>query len=113
MGRMSDAHLRVFAEQSLSKDANCSYTLIFAPEQELANYFGAPHIDTALKQLSCPYTLITGKPTLFINHKVRQQWQKFVPDDSIISLLDYGHLLPMEAPELCAQVINEHYHSHE
>ena len=111
--RMSDAHLRVFAEQSLSKDINGSYTLIFAPEQELANYFGAPHIDTALKQLSCPYTLITGKPTLFINHKVRQQWQKFVPDDSIISLLDYGHLLPMEAPELCAQVINEHYHSHE
>ncbi|MCG3872366.1 alpha/beta hydrolase [Psychrobacter sp. Ps7] len=110
--RMSDAHLRVFAEQSLSKDINGSYTLIFAPEQELANYFGAPHIDTALKQLSCPYTLITGKPTLFINHKVRQQWQKFVPDDSIISLLDYGHLLPMEAPELCAQVINEHYHSH-
>ncbi len=110
--RMSDAHLRVFAEQSLSKDTSGSYTLIFAPEQELANYFGAPHIDTALKQLSCPYTLITGKPTLFINHKVRQQWQKFVPDDSIISLLDYGHLLPMEAPELCAQVINEHYHSH-
>ncbi|MFK3988992.1 alpha/beta fold hydrolase [Psychrobacter sp. NPDC064578] len=110
--RMSDAHLRVFAEQSLSKDINGSYTLIFAPEQELANYFGAPHIDTALKQLSCPYTLITGKPTLFINHKVRQQWQKFVPDDSMISLLDYGHLLPMEAPELCAQVINEHYHSH-
>jgi pimeloyl-ACP methyl ester carboxylesterase len=110
--RMSDAHLRVFAEQSLSKDTNGSYTLIFAPEQELANYFGAPHIDTALKQLSCPYTLITGKPTLFINQKVRQQWQKFVPDDSIISLLDYGHLLPMEAPELCAQVINEHYHSH-
>lgn len=110
--RMSDANLRVFAEQSLSKDINGSYTLIFAPDQELANYFGAPHIDTALKQLSCPYTLITGKPTLFINHKVRQQWQKFVPDDSIISLLDYGHLLPMEAPELCAQVINEHYHSH-
>ena len=110
--RMSDAHLRIFAEQSLSKDAKGSYTLIFAPEQELANYFGAPHIDTALKQLSCPYTLITGKPTLFINQKVRQQWQKFVPESNIISLLDYGHLLPMEAPELCAQVINEHYHSH-
>ena len=107
--RISDAHLRIFAEQSLIKNPDSSYTLIFAPEQELANYFGAPHIDAALKKLHCPYTLITGKPTLFINDKVRKQWQKFVPDSSIISLSDYGHLLPMEAPELCAQIINEHY----
>ena len=107
--RISDAHLRIFAEQSLIKNPDGSYTLIFAPEQELANYFGAPHIDSALKQLKCPYTLITGKPTLFINNKVRKQWQKFVPDSSIISLSDYGHLLPMEAPELCAKIINEHY----
>lgn len=107
--RISDAHLQVFAAQSLSKNPDGSYTLLFAPEQELANYFGAPHIDAALKKLSCPYTLITGKPTLFISNKVRQHWQKFVPDSSIISLLDYGHLLPMEAPELCAQIINENY----
>lgn len=109
--RISDAHLQVFAEQSLVANADGSYTLMFAPEQELANYFGAPHIDAALKKLSCPYTLITGKPTLFINPKVRKQWQRFVPDSSIISLPDYGHLLPMEAPEICAQIINEHYQS--
>lgn len=109
--RISDAHLQVFAEQSLAANNNGSYSLMFTPEQELANYFGAPHIDAALKKLSCPYTLITGKPTLFINHKVRKQWKKFVPDSSIISLPDYGHLLPMEAPEICAQVINEHYQS--
>lgn len=109
--RISNEHLRVFAEQSLSANDDGSYSLMFAPEQELANYFGAPHIDAALKKLSCPYTLITGKPTLFINDKVRKQWQKFVPDGSIISLPDYGHLLPMEAPELCAQIIHDHHQS--
>ena len=109
--RISDEHLLIFAEQSLAANSDDSHTLMFAPEQELANYFGAPHIDAALKKLRCPYTLITGKPTLFINHKVRKQWQKFVPDDSIISLSDYGHLLPMEAPELCAQVISDHYNA--
>ena len=109
--RISDEHLLIFAEQSLMANNDDSYALMFAPDQELANYFGAPHIDAALKNLSCPYTLITGKPTLFINHKVRKQWQKFVPDDSIISLSDYGHLLPMEAPELCAQVITDLYNS--
>ncbi|WP_440454751.1 alpha/beta fold hydrolase [Psychrobacter sp. ASPA161_9] len=109
--RISDEHLLVFAEQSLAANTDGSYSLIFDPEQELANYFGTPHIDKSLKKLRCPYTLITGKPTLFINHKVRKQWQKFVPDKSIISLTDYGHLLPMEAPELCAQIISEHYQS--
>ena len=109
--RISDEHLLVFAEQSLAANNEGSYSLMFAPEQELANYFGAPHIDAALKKLSCPYTLITGKPTLFINDKVRKQWQTFVPDGSIISLPDYGHLLPMEAPELCAQIIHDHHQS--
>jgi len=107
--RISDIHLQVFAEQSLTKNPDGTYILIFAPEQELANYFGAPYIDSALKQLKCPYTLITGKPTLFINDKVRKQWRKFVPESRIVSLLEYGHLLPMEAPELCAQVINDYY----
>ena len=107
--RISDTHLQIFAEQSLSKNTDGSYTLMFAPEQELANYFGAPHIDAALKKLSCPYTLITGKPTLFISDKVRKNWRKFVPDGSLISLPDYGHLLPIEAPTLCARVINDHH----
>lgn len=107
--RITDEHLQVFAEQSLTANNDGSYSLIFAPEQELANYFGTPHIDSALKKLRCSYTLVTGKPTLFINDKVRKQWQKFVPTNSIITLPDYGHLLPIEAPELCAQIISEHY----
>ena len=69
--RIRDAHLLVFAEQSLAPQQDGSYQLIFTPEQELANYFGTPYIDEALKQLRCPYTLITGKPTLFISDKVR------------------------------------------
>lgn len=109
--RIIHEHLKIFAEQSLIADDDGSYRLMFTPEQELANYFCAPHIDSALKKLRCPYTLITGKPTLFINDKVRKQWQKFVPDSSMISLPDYGHLLPIEAPILCAQIITEHYQS--
>lgn len=106
--RISDKHLQVFAEQSLSEQADGSYALMFTPEQELANYFGTPFIDDALKKLTAidlPYTLITGKPTLFISDKVRKNWQKFVPAKRILSLADYGHLLPMEAPKKCADII--------
>ena len=107
--RISNEHLQVFAEQSLVAQTDGSYTLMFTPEQELANYFGTPYIDAALKKIRCPYTLITGKPTLFINDKVRKQWHKFVPAERIISLPDYGHLLPMEAPIECARLILNGY----
>ncbi|WP_201554170.1 alpha/beta fold hydrolase [Psychrobacter sp. 72-O-c] len=107
--RISDEHLQMFAEQSLVAQADGSYTLMFTPEQELANYFGTPYIDAALKKIRCPYTIITGKPTLFINDKVRKQWQKFVPAERIVSLPDYGHLLPIEAPEQCATLILEDF----
>ena len=106
--RIDDEHLQLFAANSLTEQDDGSYRLTFAPEQELANYFGTPYIDAALKKLNAidvPYTLITGKPTLFISNKVRKNWQAFVAAEDIISLPDYGHLLPMEAPELCANTI--------
>ncbi len=108
--RISDEHLQVFAKNSLDAQADGSYILVFAPEQELANYFGTPYIDSSLKKIRCPYTLITGKPTLFINDKVRKEWQKFVPAKQIISLPDYGHLLPIEAPTECASLILDRYY---
>lgn len=109
--RIGDEHLQTFAEQSLIQQDNGSYALLFSPEQELANYFGTPFIDNALKKLNAigtPYTLITGKPTLFISDKVRRNWREFVPTERMLSLPDYGHLLPMEAPEQCASIIMDH-----
>ena len=106
--RINDEHLQIFAEQSLIKQDDGSYELLFSPEQEMANYFGTPYIDGALKKLNAintPYILITGKPTLFISDKVRSNWRKFVPDKHMVSLPDYGHLLPIEAPKICADTI--------
>lgn len=106
--RISDEHLQLFAAQSVRPTAGGQYELLFSPDQELANYFGTPFIDDALKTLNkngTPYTLITGKPTLFISDKVRANWEKFVPKSRLISLPDYGHLLPIEAPKRCADII--------
>lgn len=106
--RISDEHLQLFAKSSLTQQADGSYKLMFTPDQEMANYFGTPYIDAALKRLNTlnlPYTLITGKPTLFISDKVRHNWRKFIPTERLVSLTDYGHLLPMEAPKLCASTI--------
>ena len=109
--RVSDAHLLTYANNSLMATADGTLSLRFAPAQELANYFGTPFINSALATLiaakQVPVHLVIGKPSMFISEKVRQTWDKFVPRESITVLNDYGHLLPLEAPALCAKLIIE------
>lgn len=110
--RISDEHLYTFAQNSLVPATHGGFELLFSPAQEMANYFGTPYINGALKKLNkakLPYTLIVGKPTLFISDKVRNSWQSLVAADDLITLSDYGHLLPMEAPEQCAKLIVERF----
>ncbi len=111
--RISDEHLSLFANESLIQQADGRYTFIFSPEQEVANYFGIPYIDGALKKLNktiVPYQLIIGKPTIFINEKVRNNWKKFVPISQVTTMSENGHLLPIEAPEQCAEVILQNFY---
>lgn len=107
--RISDEHLLTYAKNSLEAGEQGKLTLRFSPKQELANYFGTPLIMKPLQQLiadnKVPVQLIIGKPSMFISQQVRQIWDKFVPNEQMTVLNDYGHLLPLEAPELCAKLI--------
>ena len=107
--RITDEHLLTYATNSLEAGEQAELTLRFSPKQELANYFGTPLIMNPLQQLiadnKVPVQLIIGKPSMFISQQVRQMWNKFVPREQMTVLNDYGHLLPLEAPELCAKLI--------
>lgn len=107
--RITDEHLLTYAKNSLEAGEQAELTLRFSPKQELANYFGTPLIMKPLQQLiadnKVPVQLIIGKPSMFISQQVRQMWDKFVPNEQMTVLNDYGHLLPLEAPELCAKLI--------
>lgn len=109
--RMSDDNLLIYAKNSLKAGDHDELTLRFAPAHELASYFGTPFILDALQQVieakKVPVDIILGKPSIFISEQVRQAWAKFVPAKQITVLADYGHLLPLEAPELCAQLMME------
>ena len=99
--RIDDDHLYTFAKNSLVENEQEQYSLLFAPEQELASYFDTPFVNDALKDLNdldVPYTIIVGKPSMFISNDVRKVWERLVPSERIIELSDNGHLLPMEAP---------------
>lgn len=106
--RIDDNNLYIFAKNSLVENKQGQHSLLFAPEQELASYFDTPFVNDALKDLNTidlPYTIIVGKPSMFISDKVRKTWQNLVPSERLIELSDNGHLLPMEAPEQCANII--------
>ena len=107
--RITDEHLLTYAKNSLEAGQSDELTLRFSPKQELANYFGTPLIMKPLQQLiadnKVPVQLIIGKPSMFISQQVRQIWDTFVPNEQMTVLNDYGHLLPLEAPELCAKLI--------
>ena len=107
--RITDEHLLTYAKNSLEPGEQAELTLRFSPKQELANYFGTPLIMKPLQQLiadnKVPVQLIIGKPSMFISQQVRQMWDTFVPKEQMTVLNDYGHLLPLEAPELCAKLI--------
>ena len=107
--RITDEHLLTYAKNSLEAGEQAKLTLRFSPKQELANYFGTPLIMKPLQQLiadnKVPVQLIIGKPSMFISQQVRQIWDTFVPSEQMTVLNDYGHLLPLEAPELCAKLI--------
>ena len=107
--RITDEHLLTYAQNSLEVGQSDELTLRFSPKQELANYFGTPLIMKPLQQLiadnKVPVQLIIGKPSMFISQQVRQMWDTFVPSEQLTVLNDYGHLLPLEAPELCAKLI--------
>lgn len=110
--RINDDHLYTFVKNSLIENEQGKYSLLFAPEQELASYFDTPFVNDALKELNdldVPYTIIVGKPSMFISNDVRKVWERLVPSERIIELLENGHLLPMEAPQLCADTIMQKF----
>lgn len=111
--RIADNNLFIYAKNSLQPTPKGKFELIFSPKQELANYFGTPYITAALQKIErankVPYTIVMGKPTLFISEAVRATWAKFIPSARLIVLPEYGHLLPLEAPQLCADIIKTTY----
>lgn len=113
--RIDDNNLYVFAKNSLVENEQGQYSLLFTPEQELAtNLKHSPFVNEALKDLNTldvPYTIIVGKPSMFISNEVRKVWEDLVPVERIIELSDNGHLLPMEAPEQCATIIIKRFSS--
>ncbi len=89
---------------SLIKDQD-SFRLVFPPSWEVSNYALAPYIYHVFPKVQAPIRILAGKPNLFFTDKLRKQWQSLSSPIPIELMAGYGHLLPLEAPEKCAQAI--------
>lgn len=103
--RFTDENLRQFAKNSLTKTIDETYQLIFPAKWEAYNYALPINIDYYLSNLKVPIKIIGGRPSLFFSTKIRKKWQQILPDNTMNITSEYGHLLPIEAPEICAKMI--------
>lgn len=102
--RINKEYLKIVAEGSLEPVADGRYKLIFPVDWEVSNYALPPNLDKCVKNLIIPQKIITGKPSLFLSTEVRKKWTKIVQGEIIFNN-DFGHLIPLEAPDYCAEQI--------
>ncbi|MBL4799927.1 MAG: alpha/beta hydrolase [Oleispira sp.] len=79
--------------------------LAFPREWEAHNFFHPSSIWAKLKQVKCPITIIRSEAGMFFDDSMWAYWKKIRPQDHIEYIPGYGHLLPLQAPELCAERI--------
>lgn len=79
--------------------------LAFPREWEAHNYFCPPAIWSKLKQVKCPITIIRSESSIFFSDSMWNHWKKIRPQDQVKFIPGYGHLLPLQAPKLCAEAI--------
>ncbi|MBS7233388.1 alpha/beta hydrolase [Flavobacterium psychroterrae] len=99
--RMKEENLKLFSTESLRQKEDGSYEFIFPIDWEVANYALPVNIDNYLKALKVPCKIILGKPSFFLNEKVRSNLKEIVKGEIVINP-NYGHLIPLEAPDFCA-----------
>lgn len=79
--------------------------LRYSRAAEAINYMGLTPVQPAFMQVKVPYVVLQGKPNLFCDQKLMHKVQQAKPDNIYFQENDYGHLIPLETPELTQQLI--------
>jgi len=101
---ISPGNLDSFANH-LVADKGDEVGLAFPREWEAHNYFHPSSIWSKLKKVQCPITVIRSEAGMFFDESMWAYWKKLRPQDHVEYIPGYGHLLPLQAPELCADII--------
>jgi len=78
-----------------------SVTLRHTGAWEACIYRSVPWMTGSLKAVACPTLIVAGESSDVVNAE-RLSWVKVINPTVEIQSLSGGHLLPLEAPEACA-----------
>lgn len=104
--RFDDEALRALGQYGVVEAPDGRFELAFPKLWEAHIYTQAPNVMLNLERLKMPLVAIRGKPSIFFNEAIWQEWQSRCPRAAFKQNLAYGHLFPLESPLGCYELIN-------
>jgi pimeloyl-ACP methyl ester carboxylesterase len=105
--RFSDEAFDALARHGVFETPDGRFHLSFPKSWEAHVYTQPPNVMTNLERLNIPCVAIRGKPSVFFTEALWQEWQNRCPNTVFKQNPVYGHLLPLEGPTACFELINE------
>ncbi len=103
--RLGEEALEAMAQHGVVETPAGHFTLAYPKAWEADAYTQAPNIMDLLGRLETPCVAIRGKPSLFLTEALWQEWQRRARRTVFRQDLAFGHLLPLEAPAVCHELI--------
>ncbi len=107
--RINEKVLHDFVKYGLKPSDNGKFRLSYSAKWEASNYALAPSIWKYLRKINIPIQVIAGKPSLFFSQKLRDQWIQRSPNSTIEVKKEFGHLFPLESPEICGEMVRKEW----
>lgn len=103
--RFGDEAFKAMARYGVVETRDGRFQLAFPKVWEAHNYTRAPNVMAHLERLTMPCVAIRGKPSVFFTEALWQEWQRRCPHTIFKQNLACGHLLPLENPGICHELI--------
>ena len=104
--RMGSEQLWDYVRSAHSLEQDGSVSLRWSGAWEACVYRSAPYMMSRLKKLRVPLLGIAGAESDVLNPQVLADWQRACPALNL-HVLDAGHLVPLEEPDACGELITE------
>ncbi len=104
--RFSDDNLACLV-MALTEPSDDGIKLRYGRDWEISNYLGLNNVWPAIKKLRVPAVVLRGRPSLFLSNRDGGKYIRLSKNTLFFSHKDFGHLIPMEAPETCAHLLLE------
>lgn len=104
--RFGEEALQAMAQHGVVETAAGQFELAYPKRWEADVYTQPPNVMDLLVGLDLPCVAMRGKPSVFFSEALWQEWQRRSRQTVFKQALDYGHLLPLEAPSLCLELID-------